>query len=224
MIARETLLKARDPEYFGYDESAFEGYVTQLVSIFSLAREKPRVDSTPVMVVPGCGESLERRCGRVFDNAYKNDRKHLFLPQLYDLNLGNGSGVSSFAVRASVYFAFFGRHFPSSNTQTVPAMKPTNPPPSHATENRPPDGPEAIREPPSRDQAPQGAACLQATVPVPSGGQEAPSMETSNQGSNLPVVTSRDESSEVASTSLPTETTDLEMMVSNKTLSDIVRV
>ncbi|KAI0534967.1 hypothetical protein GGR58DRAFT_504754 [Xylaria digitata] len=182
-IARETLLKARDPEYFGYDESAFEGYVTQLVSIFSLAREKPRVDSTPVMLVPGCGESLERRCGRVFDNAYKNDRKHLFLPQLYDLNLGNGSDHAC-----------------------------------HETDK-------PATEPRHRDQAPQGTACLQATVPGPSAGQEAPFMETSNQGSNLPVVISRDEPSVVALTSLPAETTDMEMtdyVSADRLLSKIV--
>ncbi|KAK0628283.1 hypothetical protein B0T17DRAFT_614224 [Bombardia bombarda] len=210
-IAREALLKARSPEYFEYGESAFEGYLTQLTHIFNLAMEKPRADSAPVMLVPGCGESLERRCGRVFDNAYKNDRKHLFLGHLYSQNFGNGSGVSSFAVRASVYFAFFGRHLPNNGMQTISATKPTNPPPSRATENGTPNGPEAMQQPHGRDQAPQGAARLQATVPAPAGGQETPSTEIGNPGFNIPIVASRDGSSADALTPLPAEATDMEM-------------
>ncbi|KAF4446547.1 Intracellular protein transport protein USO1 [Fusarium austroafricanum] len=115
-IAKEALLKARSPEQFGYDDSAFESYVTEVCRIFNLAKEIPAADSKPCLLIPGCGESLARRCGRVYDNAYKADRKYLFLSHLYDLQHGESSGLSSFAVRMSVYFAFFGRRLPAGNT------------------------------------------------------------------------------------------------------------
>ncbi|KAI3573907.1 hypothetical protein IWW34DRAFT_854835 [Fusarium oxysporum f. sp. albedinis] len=117
-IAREALLKARSPEHFVYDDSAFESYVTEVCRIFNLAREKPTNNLKPCLLVPGCGESLARRCGRVFDNAYMADRKHLFLPYIHGKANGEASGVSSFAVRASVYFAFFGKRLPAGNTST----------------------------------------------------------------------------------------------------------
>ncbi|KAG4276902.1 hypothetical protein FPRO04_14216 [Fusarium proliferatum] len=117
-IAREALLKARSPEHFVYDDSAFESYVTEVCRIFNLAREKPTNNLKPCLLVPGCGESLARRCGRVFDNAYMADRKHLFLPYIHGKANGEASGVSSFAVRVSVYFAFFGKRLPAGNTST----------------------------------------------------------------------------------------------------------
>ncbi|KAF4344402.1 Intracellular transport USO1 [Fusarium beomiforme] len=120
-IAREALLKARSPEHFGYDDSAFESYVTEVCRIFNLAREKPTDDLKPSLLVPGCGESLARRCGRVYDNAYKADRKHLFLPYFHDKARGEASGVSSFAVRVSVYFAFFGQRLPAGNAFKEPS-------------------------------------------------------------------------------------------------------
>ncbi|KAF4451416.1 hypothetical protein F53441_5584 [Fusarium austroafricanum] len=91
-IATEALLKARSPEHFGYDDAAFESYVTEVCRIFNLAKERPADDLKPYLLVPGRGESLARRCGRVFDNAYKTDRKHLFLPYLYNIEHGEASG------------------------------------------------------------------------------------------------------------------------------------
>ncbi|RBA14416.1 hypothetical protein FPRO05_03208 [Fusarium proliferatum] len=117
-IAREALLKARSPEHFVYDDSAFESYVTEVCRIFNLAKEKITSDLKPCLLVPGRGESLERRCGRVFENAYKADRKHLFLPFFHGKANEEASGVSSFAVRVSVYFAFFGKRLPAGNTPT----------------------------------------------------------------------------------------------------------
>ena len=82
--------------------------------------ERPPEDSKPDMLVPGYRESLERRYGRVFSNAYIADRKHLFLHHLYEPIVGRGSGVSSFAVRASVFFAFFDKQTPTTNTSVTP--------------------------------------------------------------------------------------------------------
>lgn len=133
-VARQALFKARNPEYFKYDESAFDSYVAELSRIFKSAEEIPPDNLKPCFLTPGCGESLERRCGRVFNNAYKADRKYLFLEQLYQPIHGEASGVSSFAVRVSVYFAFFRRDY-STDTHIKSVKDRAHPPPSHADEN-----------------------------------------------------------------------------------------
>jgi hypothetical protein len=56
----------------------------------------------------------------ILENAYKSDRKHLFLPNLHDLQHGEASGVSSFAIRVSVYYAFFDRRLSAGKAQKGP--------------------------------------------------------------------------------------------------------
>jgi len=55
---------------------------------------------------------------------------------------------------------------------------------------------------------------------MPIGGQEAPSIEISNLGSNVPIVRSRNKSLADVLIPLPAKTTDIEMTVSNKTLTN----
>jgi hypothetical protein len=107
--AKDFLLMARPPEDFEYDARAFESFVTRIADILKSANERPQRSQKPSLLVFGPGESLERRCGRTFNNAWKADRKHLFLDTLYAPQRGNGGGVSSFLVRSSVFFHFFGR-------------------------------------------------------------------------------------------------------------------
>ena len=108
-LARQILLKARSPEYFTYKESAFNGYVTEISRIFKLAKDIQPQALSPCFVVAGSGEKMQRRSGRVFNKAYHSDRKLLFLSNFYNPEKRNMGGISSFAVRVSVFFAFFGR-------------------------------------------------------------------------------------------------------------------
>jgi hypothetical protein len=50
----------------------------------------------------------------VFNRAYEKDREHLFLDTVCHPSVGDGQAISSFFVRASVYFAFFGDDFKSA--------------------------------------------------------------------------------------------------------------
>jgi hypothetical protein len=115
-FAREALLKARSPDYFSYGE--FDESVAKLVVIFKSAKEILSEPIEPNILVPGCGESPDRRCGRVFNNAYEQDRRHLFLRYLYKPSRGEGGGISSFAVRSSVFFRFFGQKLPVGSIHT----------------------------------------------------------------------------------------------------------
>ncbi|KAF2178253.1 hypothetical protein K469DRAFT_599807, partial [Zopfia rhizophila CBS 207.26] len=114
-IAIEGLKTARDPTYFKYDKSALETYLSRFPLMFDQIAT-PRSPSlvSPPLLVDGPGEGLERRCGRVFNRAYKDDREHLFLDAFCPPRAGEGKAISSFFVRASVYFAFFGDGFKSA--------------------------------------------------------------------------------------------------------------
>ncbi|KAL6406237.1 Intracellular protein transport protein USO1 [Ilyonectria robusta] len=107
-IAIDSLLNARNPDYFEYDQASFESYVTTLINTFNSAKPKPEELPIPSLLVPGNGEGLERRCGRAFSNGYKHDQKYLLQPYIFDARRGEGQGVSAFAVRRSVFCAFFG--------------------------------------------------------------------------------------------------------------------
>jgi hypothetical protein len=122
-VARKSLLRARDPRYFKYDEAVFECFVDQLVDMFRAAIDILPTYIKPPLLVHGPGESLQRRCGRVFQKAYEDDRDFLFLDVLYDPRKGEGEGASSFYVRMSVYFAFFG-----DPQNTSPGVRPSTPP------------------------------------------------------------------------------------------------
>ncbi|OBT55954.1 hypothetical protein VE04_03627 [Pseudogymnoascus sp. 24MN13] len=80
--------------------------------------ENPR--SSPPLVTPGPGVARAKRCGIPRRRAYEEDRGSLFINHLHDGRQDQGEGITSFFVRRSVYFAFFGR----------PATTPAN---SHST-------------------------------------------------------------------------------------------
>jgi hypothetical protein len=121
---QEYLTTRYDPRYFIYDE---EHCVSGLTEILRSIKAKPSSPRKPLLFVPGCGESLERRCGRTFENAHEYDRHHLFLDNLHELDNESGSGISSFFVRASVYHAFFGDYCIPTRTNMAPTPNPRDP-------------------------------------------------------------------------------------------------
>lgn len=137
-VARKALLKGRDPRYFKYGEADFERFQDQLVDMYRAAIHVPPTYIMPPLLINGPGESLKRRCGRVYQKAYEDDRDFLFLDVLYSPRKGEGEGVSSFYVRMSVYFAFFGKPL-----NTSPGSRPSTPlrttadPPVAQPEKRP---------------------------------------------------------------------------------------
>ncbi|OCK76193.1 hypothetical protein K432DRAFT_463895, partial [Lepidopterella palustris CBS 459.81] len=72
-------------------------------------------EARPLFTTSDPGESLQRRCGRVYQNAYAADRQFLFLDILYNHDRSIGRGISSFYVRQSVWFAFFEPFSPSQS-------------------------------------------------------------------------------------------------------------
>jgi hypothetical protein len=53
--------------------------------------------------------SRKQRCGLLNAQAHEEDRKFVFINNLYNESQEQGEGVTSFFVLRSKYFAFFGR-------------------------------------------------------------------------------------------------------------------
>jgi hypothetical protein len=102
------LLQARKPPTYTYDERQFQQHKRNIRRILSTAHKATRSLSAPIFFVERGGESLERRCGRHWEQAYQYDRDYTFLPLFWRDNDDQGYGISSLFVRVAVYKAFFG--------------------------------------------------------------------------------------------------------------------
>jgi hypothetical protein len=55
----------------------------------------------PLLVTTGLGESIKQRCGLLHIKTFKEDRKYLFLHNLYEERDETGKGITSFFVLKS---------------------------------------------------------------------------------------------------------------------------
>jgi hypothetical protein len=76
------------------------------------------------LLVDELEEALQRKCERTFRRAYADDWDFLFLNILYDPRLGEDKDISSFFVRALVFFAFFEKYTPSSTMDINSSIQP----------------------------------------------------------------------------------------------------
>ncbi|KAH8727397.1 hypothetical protein GQ44DRAFT_584583, partial [Phaeosphaeriaceae sp. PMI808] len=104
-IARKALLKARDPNRYKYDDAAFSKFVKQMVGFFSTAEK--RIGDDTKMDFEGYPRTLKRK-GIPRTGIYKAEKSSLYLEKLYSICGDQSDEVTSFFVRRSVYFAFFG--------------------------------------------------------------------------------------------------------------------
>lgn len=107
-IAVDCLLKARKPESYQYSAADLERSVRRIVECFAAAtpREQP-LYSRPIMTF---ADKRRARGGLPSQQAQKNDRRFLFIDHLHR-EVSATEKVSTWFVRRSVYFAFFGRCF-----------------------------------------------------------------------------------------------------------------
>ncbi|KAF7856811.1 hypothetical protein EAF04_009574 [Stromatinia cepivora] len=107
-IALHALLKARKPDRYQYDDITLASNVTQIVKLFSTASVISRNDTPPAFVSENINSS-GNRCGLPDQDPHQQDRKTLFLPYLHNENFEKGKYITSFFIRRSVYYAFFGK-------------------------------------------------------------------------------------------------------------------
>jgi len=210
-VARKHLERACDLSESNTSE--IESYITQICSIYEEIRARPSVLTEPHCSVTECGEALERRCGRVFSKAYKDDRKHLFLGNLY--NPDESTGVSSFFIRASVFYAFFGSYIGSNQKDTSPPQAAPSVPqrllePTQALEAEILDDPGLASNPPEAGQSQPNNVCTD-LITATSHGTEVVALaanEPLSEASNTLMVEISDTGAE--------STSDIEMGVSKK--------
>ncbi len=72
----------------------------------------PSENSKPLLVTDGAGVKKKRRCGLPSVEEYVEDSESLFINHLHDVDEEQGEGITSFFIRKSIYFAFFGKPSP----------------------------------------------------------------------------------------------------------------
>jgi hypothetical protein len=107
-IARSALLKARKPARYKYSEAAFEDYVEQIVNLFSAA-QPVTVEQARAAVEIDYSDILPKRCGIPRTQDHERDKLSLFVDRLHNTDEEQCDEMSSFFIRRSVYFAFFGK-------------------------------------------------------------------------------------------------------------------
>ena len=197
-MARKVLLMGRSTRFFEYDQADFERFQSQLVNMFQTAKSRAPTCTKPPLLVDGAGEALQRRCRRIFRQAYEYDRNFLFLDAFYDLIPENGNSISFF-VRASVFFAFFGRYIPYNSINTGLTSQSSNLP----SEARAEDEIDLQRTSPKRPVTPPGrTAAMPASARVDMR-REAPSAAIALGGDKIParpsaILPTSDEAKEVS--------------------------
>ncbi|KAH7379083.1 hypothetical protein BKA64DRAFT_243572 [Cadophora sp. MPI-SDFR-AT-0126] len=112
-IARAALLNARKPDSYEYTGQSLESHTEQIIRLFATATPLTLEQSSPAFVSDDPA-AAGVRCGFPDEEAHARDAKSLVIANLHAEVDKQGESVTSFFVRKSVYFAFFGR--PSETT------------------------------------------------------------------------------------------------------------
>jgi Protein of unknown function (DUF3723) len=107
-IARSALFKARKPDRYKYSEAAFEDYVEQIVNLFSAAQPVTEEEARAAVEID-CSDTSPKRSGIPHTQDHERDKLSLFVDKLHNTDEEQCDEISSFFIRRSVYFAFFGK-------------------------------------------------------------------------------------------------------------------
>ncbi|ELR06849.1 hypothetical protein VC83_03930 [Pseudogymnoascus destructans] len=124
-IARDALLRARDQDHYDYNDGDIDSHVEQILGLFATARPRNTDQSSPALVSDG-PDAAGARCGFPDEEAHARDRKFLYISNLHADQDEQGESITSFFVRRSVYFAFFGRLEETSTPRSNPAPPPNS--------------------------------------------------------------------------------------------------
>ncbi|KAI9676517.1 MAG: hypothetical protein M1817_000675 [Caeruleum heppii] len=103
------LRQARPPEQFQFDEIAFDAEVQRIYATLKKIQPRQLTVKRPSLSRRREEAPLAQRCGRPFEKSHYRDRNSLFLRNIYNArHVETKDYVTSFAVKRSVFFAFFG--------------------------------------------------------------------------------------------------------------------
>jgi hypothetical protein len=122
-IAQKALLRARKPDRYHYPEAVFEANVKTMMRLFSTAQRATAEQANAALEVDISDEPPER-CGKPLTHDQERDRLSLFLDKLHNTDEEVFDEMSSFFIRRSVYFAYFGRLSGDTAMSTTSAQPP----------------------------------------------------------------------------------------------------
>jgi hypothetical protein len=122
-IARAALLNARKSDRYEYTDAILESNVEQIVRLFDTATSVQVEQVCPAFVSDDTAAS-GIRCGFPDEEAHARDADSLSIANLHVEVTEQGESITSFFVRRSVYFAFFGK---PSETSTGGRSHPSPP-------------------------------------------------------------------------------------------------
>jgi hypothetical protein len=117
-IAQDALLRARRPDCYGYNAAEVESLIDKVTECF--LRAIPLDHQPPVQCVSGRETKRVSRYGHPQAKSQLQDRQFLFLDQIHGAPIPTVQKATSFFVRCSVYFTFFGKlPIPGANNATA---------------------------------------------------------------------------------------------------------
>lgn len=125
-IARDALLKARKPGSYEYHDHILQTHIEQIVALFASAQPVKTDQMCPMLISDDPGASAIR-CGFPNKEEHARDKGFLFITNLHVETGEQGASITSFFVRTSVYFAFFGRPAEDGSYFTSPRDAATEP-------------------------------------------------------------------------------------------------
>ncbi|KAI9883966.1 MAG: hypothetical protein M1823_004244 [Watsoniomyces obsoletus] len=136
-IASRILSHARPQLFYGLSQVLRETYIRNILVALPGRELRTTNPLGRPRLISESGESLERRYGRPYENAYKVDKSCMFLPNFTyeeEEQEGLGEDVSSFYVRREIFYSFFG--LPRLGLQQPNQQEdddPSHPPNVHST-------------------------------------------------------------------------------------------
>lgn len=108
IMAREFLCKVRPPELYEINEER-RNDLLQYIALHIDDFATPRISSTePEYTTNRDGPTKEQRCNRPYDAAYKHDKDHLFIENMYMAHITPRAFVTTLAVQRDIFICFLG--------------------------------------------------------------------------------------------------------------------
>lgn len=115
LMFRDFLRNARPPQFYRLDEEDIKDKVKHLKALLADIQRRPSETETPALSsdCKAFGSDITSRCGRPFEQSFKDDAPYLFLQHVYH-DCGRGAEhcrkryLTTFAVKRDIFCAFFG--------------------------------------------------------------------------------------------------------------------
>jgi Protein of unknown function (DUF3723) len=108
IMAREFLSRVRPPEIYEINEQSRNDLV-RYIALHIDDFATPRINSTePEYTTNREGLTKEQRCNRPYETAYRRDKNHLYIENMYIVHITPRAFVTSLAIQRDIFICFLG--------------------------------------------------------------------------------------------------------------------